>query len=153
DVTTDLAALDGSGFWAVVLPFDGPPVCARYGSVRPSPTWPGPVWHGPARSSWSTSLSEAEFRRGVGDIRDPLAAGDVYQVNLTRVMSAPLPQPAEVGFGGTTDIAALGAALAVGNPAPFSAVIRLPAQGVHVASASPERFLSRRGRIVLSSPI
>ncbi|HMS89655.1 MAG TPA: hypothetical protein PKE56_14480 [Acidimicrobiales bacterium] len=35
DVTSDLAALDGSGFWAVVLPFDGEPLCARFDHVRP----------------------------------------------------------------------------------------------------------------------
>ena len=28
DVTSDLAALDSSGFWVVVLPYDGEPVCA-----------------------------------------------------------------------------------------------------------------------------
>ncbi len=50
-------------------------------------------------------------------------------------------------------MAALGAALAVGNPAPYSAVVRLPDQGIHLASASPERFLSRDGRRVWSSPI
>src|SRR5204863_8451600 len=40
-----------------------------------------------------------------------------------------------------------------GNPAPHAAVVRLPAQGVHVASASPERFLRRDGRQVWSQPI
>jgi para-aminobenzoate synthetase component 1 len=153
DVTSDVTALDSQGFWAVVLPYDGEPVCARFGSVRPSPPWPGAPWHGPARDSWTSSLSEAEFKKGVDDIRRSIAAGDVYQVNLTRVMSAPLPSPSAVGYGGTTDVAALGAALDVGNPAPFSAVVRLPAHGVHVASASPERFLSRRGATLSSSPI
>src|SRR5690606_110249 len=62
-----------------------------------------------------------------------------------RVLSAPLPNGA--------DVAALGAALADGNPAPFSAVVRLPSHDVHVASASPERFLERDGRRVWSSPI
>ena len=28
DVTSDLDALDSRGFWAVVLPYSGPPVCA-----------------------------------------------------------------------------------------------------------------------------
>jgi para-aminobenzoate synthetase component 1 len=84
-------------------------------------------------------------------IRASIAAGDVYQVNLTRRLSAPLPSRPPSGT--TTDIAALGAALAVGNPAPFSAVVRLPAHGVHVASASPELFLRRVGRDVWSSPI
>ncbi len=87
----------------------------------------------------------ASSRAGFAPIRDAIAAGDVYQVNLTRRLSAPAPADA--------DVAALGAALAVGNPAPFSAVVRLPAQGVHVASASPERFLSIRDRRVWSSPI
>ena len=50
-------------------------------------------------------------------------------------------------------MAALGAALAAGNPAPFSAVVRLPDHGVEVASASPERFLARSGTRVWSSPI
>ena len=43
-------------------------------------------------------------------IRASIEAGDVYQVNLTRRLSAPMPA------GG--DVAALGAALAEGNPAP-----------------------------------
>jgi para-aminobenzoate synthetase component 1 len=39
DVTDDLAALDGEGFWSVVLPFEGRPVCARWGSVRSASHW------------------------------------------------------------------------------------------------------------------
>ena len=157
DVTSDLAALERAGFWAVVLPFDSPPVCARFASVRPSPLWPGPQWLGPPADAWDTSLDRVSFEHGVESIRSSIAAGDVYQVNLTRVLSAPLTDdPARHGESSTStsaDVAALGAALAAGNPAPFSAVVRLPEQGVHVASASPERFLARRGPIVWSSPI
>jgi para-aminobenzoate synthetase component 1 len=154
DVTDDLDALDGEGFWAVVLPFEGEPVCARFGRVRPARPWPGRPWLGPRSEEWTSSLDRAGFERGVRAIREAIAAGDVYQVNLTRRLSAPLPSPrAAAQRGGSTDVAALGAALAVGNPAPFSAVVRLPAHGVHVASASPERFLSRRGDRVWSSPI
>jgi len=150
DVTSDLMALDSEGFWAVVLPFEGDPTCARFATVRPATPWPGPPWLGPAVADWSTSLDRAAFTAGVAAIRDEIAAGDVYQVNLTRRLRAPLPGAVD---GTTNDIAALGAALAVGNPAPFSAVVRLPDHGVHVASASPERFLSRRGPVVSSSPI
>jgi para-aminobenzoate synthetase component 1 len=81
----------------------------------------------------------------VGRIREAIAAGDVYQVNLTRRLSAPLPPGA--------DALALGSALAVGNPAPHAAVVRLPALGVELASASPERFLRREGDVVSSSPV
>jgi para-aminobenzoate synthetase component 1 len=145
DLTDDLAALDSQGFWAVVLPFEGRPVCARFAHVRPARPWPGPPWEGPSPDQWSSSLTEEEFRAGVVAIRASIAAGDVYQVNLTRRLSAPMPR------GG--DVAALGAALAEGNPAPYSAVVRVPAAGCFVASASPERFLSRDGGIVESRPI
>jgi para-aminobenzoate synthetase component 1 len=151
DVTSDLTALDSEGFWAVVLPYSGAPVCARFAHVRPATEWPGRPWFGPARDAWRTSLDHGGFTRGVDAIREAIAAGDVYQVNLTRRLSAPLPSHPPAGT--TTDIAALGAALAVGNPAPFSAVVRLPAHGVQVASASPELFLRRDGRDVWSSPI
>jgi para-aminobenzoate synthetase component 1 len=145
EVTDDLAALESSGTWVVVLPYDGPPVCARFGRSVPARPWPGPRWIGPRRDQWVSSLDQPAFEDGVRAIRAAIAAGDVYQVNLTRRLSAPLPPDA--------DVAALGAALATGNPAPFSAVVRLPGQGVHVASASPERFLARDGAVVTSSPI
>ena len=131
--------------WAVVVTFEGDAICARFDSVRAARPWPGPAWVGPATSSWETSLDAAAFMTGVSHIRDGIARGDVYQVNLCRVLSAPLPTGA--------DIAALGARLAQGNPAPYSAVVRLPDYGIHVASASPERFLARRNRLVESRPI
>jgi para-aminobenzoate synthetase component 1 len=145
DVTSDLTALDSSGLWAVVLPFDGTPVCARFGRARPAVPWPGRPWVGPDLDEWQTSLDRAAFSRGVVAIRDAIATGDVYQVNLTRRLSATLPPHA--------DVAALGAALAEGNPAPYSAVVQLPGHDIHVASASPELFLRRAGDVVVSSPI
>ena len=146
DVTDDLTALDADaeGWWAVVLPFEGRPVCARFRRVRPARPWRGRPWPG-VQTEWTTSLDQAAFEDGVRTIRASIAAGDVYQVNLTRRLSTRLPPNA--------DVAALGAALAEGNPAPFSAVVRLPAHGIAVASASPERFLSRDGDRVWSSPI
>lgn len=145
DVTSDLAALDGSGFWAVVLPFAGPAICARFAHSRPATPWAGRPWAGVAPSAWRTSLDRNAFCARVDAIRSSIGRGDVYQVNLTRLLTAPLPEEAEV--------VALGAALDHGNPAPFSAVVCLPDHGVHVASASPERFLERDGDRVWSSPI
>ena len=111
----------------------------------PARPWPGRPWVGPDPSSWTTSLDRPAFEAGVDTIRAAIGEGRVYQVNLTRRLSAPLPADAE--------IPALGAALASGNPAPYSAVVHLPEHGIAVASASPERFLTRRGRHVWSSPI
>jgi para-aminobenzoate synthetase component 1 len=48
---------------------------------------------------------------------------------------------------------ALGNHLASSNPAPFSAIVELPAFGIRVASASPELFLARDGSRVRSAPI
>jgi para-aminobenzoate synthetase component 1 len=146
DVTRDASALDaGRGVWAVVAGFEGDVVCARFDDARPATPWPGEPWRGPSRDAWTSSLDEAAFKKGVDTIREAIARGDVYQVNLCRVLSAPIDAGA--------DVAALGAALAEGNPAPFSAVVRLPDQDVHVASASPERFLRRDADVVMSQPI
>jgi para-aminobenzoate synthetase component 1 len=145
DLTDDLGALDSTGTWAVVVPFAGPPVCARFERARPARPWPGPPWEGPDPGAWTSSLDRDAYEAGVRAIRAAIGRGDVYQVNLCRVLSAPLPPGA--------DVAALGAALAEGNPAPYAAVVRIPSAGVHVASASPERFLRRDGDLVESRPI
>ncbi|MFE1544892.1 chorismate-binding protein [Streptomyces microflavus] len=149
DVTHDPAALDSSGFWAVCADFEGRTVCARFSSVRreevPAPV-PG-AWRGPAAGQWATSLDREAYTAGVRRIRAYIAAGEVYQANLCRVLSAPLPDP------GRADVDALTALLARGNPAPYAGTIRLPEHGVEVATASPELFLRRDGRIVESGPI
>ncbi|WP_406108136.1 chorismate-binding protein [Streptomyces sp. NBC_01003] len=147
DVTSDPEALDSSGFWAVSADFEGRLVCARFDSVREEPV-PAPVpgaWQGPAAGDWTSSLDRAAYTEGVRRIRTHIAAGEVYQANLCRVLSAPLPPDA--------DVDALTALLARGNPAPYAGTIRLPEHGVEIATASPELFLSRTGRSVGSGPI
>lgn len=147
DVTSDPAALDSSGFWAVAADFGGDLVCARFGRVREEPV-PLPVpgrWHGPAAGDWTTSLDRAAYTAGVRRIREHIATGEVYQANLCRVLSAPLAPDA--------DLDALTALLARGNPAPYAGTIRLPEHGVEIATASPELFLRRHGNAVESGPI
>jgi para-aminobenzoate synthetase component I len=144
DLTNDLAALDSTGFWAVVITYEGEVRCARFGTVREAPL-PYVPWEGPPRGAWVTSLDEAAYVSRVETIRSAIAEGTVYQANLCRVLSASLPGRPESGLLG------LGHALARGNPAPYAAVMRLP--GLHVASASPELYLSRDGDIVESRPI
>jgi para-aminobenzoate synthetase component I len=147
DVTSDPAALDRGGFWAVVGTFEGKFTCARFDTVRPAPPPPpAALWRGPRPDAWRSSLDEAGYRSAVAEVRERIAAGDVYQANVCRVLSAPLPDPA-------ADIAGLGALLARDNPAPYAGVVRLPAHDVHVATASPELFLRRDGRTVTSGPI
>jgi para-aminobenzoate synthetase component 1 len=150
DVTADPGALDSAGFWAVAVDFEGRTVCARFGDVRPAPAADPRAWHGPAPETWTSSLDRDAYQAGVRAVRDRIATGAVYQVNLCRVLSAPLDPD------GPHDIDALGAALAHGNPAPYAGTIRLPAHGVEIATASPELFLrrgGRAGRTVESGPI
>jgi para-aminobenzoate synthetase component 1 len=141
DVTSDTAALDSGGFWTVVITYEGKVTCARFATVREA-ALPYAPWEGPPRDAWSTSLDEAAYVAGVERIRSAIADGNVYQANLCRILSAPLPR---------ADLLGLGNALARGNPAPYAAVIRLP--GLQIASASPELYLSRDGDIVESRPI
>jgi para-aminobenzoate synthetase component 1 len=109
---------------------------------------PAPVpgqWQGPTPGDWTSSLDHAAYTAGVRRIRAHIAAGEVYQANLCRVLSAPLAPDA--------DIDALTALLARGNPAPYAGTIRLPRHGVEIATASPELFLRRTGPVIESGPI
>ncbi|MGN9842779.1 chorismate-binding protein [Nonomuraea sp. H19] len=144
DVTSDLAALDGEGWWAVVVDYEGKVTCARFDRVR---RWPLPApaapWRGPRPDQWVSSLDRAAYERGVQAIRAYIEQGEVYQANLCRILTAPVPAGA--------DPLALAARLAAGNPAPYAGVIQVP--GLSVVSASPELYLSRDGDVVESRPI
>jgi para-aminobenzoate synthetase component 1 len=147
-------ALDKGGWWAVVAEFEGPVRAFRFADVRSTPlpaVRPHAVgknagqsrWRGPDEAAWSSSMSRVEYERGVATIRERIRDGDVYQVNLCRVLQAPL------AAGG--DPFGLAAVLARGNPAPYAGVVDLGDEWV--VSASPELFLERAGDVLCSSPI
>jgi para-aminobenzoate synthetase component 1 len=146
EVTDDLGALDRGGRWAVVLPYDGPPVCARFAHwERGEATDVAGPWWGPERSTWTTSADRGAYVAAVEEVRHRIAAGDVYQANVCRVLSAPIP------YADRADVGGLHVLLRVGNPAPYGGFVRLP--GLAVVSASPELFLSRSGDRLVSGPI
>lgn len=151
-MTSDVSALDGTGRWAVAIPYDGEPVCARFGtwSTSDADARVG-SWRGPSVDTWRSSMGEAAYVSAVEEIRDAIAAGSVYQANLCRVVSASMPA------GGSDDVAALWELLAAGNPSPYGGFLRLPDHGVAIASASPELFVSAEpteaGTVVRSGPI
>jgi len=90
--------------------------------------------------SWESTWADGDYLAAVEDVRSAIARGDVYQVNLVRHMSAP--------FAG--DPGALADALAPLRPL-HGAV--LAGEGWTIVSASPERFLFRRGRLLRTCPI
>jgi len=101
---------------------------------------PMPPWQSPA------AIEEDEPRRyvdGVAQVLDYLAAGDVFQANLSRGWHAHFDAPLEP--------AALLQRLRGNNPAPFAGIFRLDAGSV--VSASPERLVSVQGRTVETRPI
>lgn len=153
--TADLLADPGAlrrGWWAVAATFEGAVTGYRFARVRPAPLpaadgpWPG------TRGPWRSSLGRDAYCRGVATIRERIAAGDVYQVNLCRVLSADLP-PTSIYDGphGSARPLALARVLAAGNPARYQGV--LITGGEWIVTASPELFLSRDGDLVTSSPI
>ena len=85
---------------------------------------PSPVARAP-----ESNVSRAEYEAGVSRIREYIAAGDVYQVNLSHRFHAP--------FRGSP--LALYRRLRARNPAPFGAYLAF-AETV-ITSISPERFL------------
>jgi para-aminobenzoate synthetase component 1 len=154
EIVDDVESLDRGGFWAVVVTFEGEVRCVRFGRVivaqvtdahatngqpKPPPAWAALT--GP----WSSSLDETAYRAGVSQIRDRIAAGEVYQVNLCRVMSHRLADDA--------DLADLEPLVAQGNPAPYAGRVHIPEAGLDVLSASPEAFLTRRAGRIESRPI
>jgi para-aminobenzoate synthetase component 1 len=168
EVSADPADLERGGWWAVVATFEGELSLWRFDRVRPAPmpvsrpsvahpdtsaslgtsASPG-GWRGVPVGEWTTSLDRSGYLAGVTKIRRRIREGEVYQVNLCRVMSAPASPDA--------DPWALAALLAHGNPAPYAGVIDVPdlpgMPGARVVSASPELFLSREGDVVRSGPI
>lgn len=84
----------------------------------------------------------AAFIAGVATIRAHIAAGDVFQVNLSRAMRADLAQ---------AHACALYRRLRQSNPAPFAGLIQRP-EGA-VLSSSPERLIEVADRVASTRPI
>ncbi len=94
-------------------------------------------------SAAERSLSSHEWTRDVEAIRDGIARGDVYQVNLSR----------RTRFPGRVDPFALARALDADNPVPYA--LALDGDGWAVVSNSPELFLDvdLAARRVVTKPI
>ena len=149
EITDDVECLDRGGFWVVVLAFEGQVRCVRFAEVtdaqatdsRPSQA---AAWT-PLTGPWSSSMNQTAYQAGVSQIRDRIAAGEVYQVSLCRVLSHQLAED--------VDLAGLGALVADGNPAPYAGQVHVPEAELEVLSASPEAFLIRHGGTIESRPI
>lgn len=108
--------------------------------VLPSTEWPNSF--APWRASPATSsLTPEEYAGAVLRIHEYIRAGDIYQVNLTRTLTADFTGSPGALFSRMREI----------SPAPFSAFLSCP--GRHILSASPELFLRIDGLEIETRPI
>ena len=146
-------ALTTPGWWALVGEFEGRVDAWRFAHVQDDAgRAPGP-WHGPARDTWRSSLDRDAYLAAVRRVREHVREGVVYQANLCRVLSAPLPRT----DGREPDARALAGRLLAGNPAPYAGGVHVPGgldvPPAWVVTASPELFLRVQDGVVTSGPI
>ncbi len=108
---------------------------------QPAPGWRRPELQETALLAARAAVPRGDYLARVERALGYIAAGDIYQVNLSHRIEVPFED----------DPIGLFAALARHNPAPFAAY--LDASPLRIVSASPERFLSVDGRRVVSGPI
>jgi para-aminobenzoate synthetase component 1 len=139
EISNDPASLNKPGFWAVVNTFEGKWICARFENVVNAPL-PQSTWQ-PVADQWRSSLNQDQYESNVEIIKEKIAQGEIYQVNLCRVLTTQCDQPL-LGLAGRLQEA---------NPAPYASYLKLP--NLEIASASPELFLDRSGKRIKSTPI
>jgi len=139
EISNDPASLNKPGFWAVVNTFEGKWICARFANVIDAPLAQS-AWQ-PVTGQWHSSLNQDQYEANVKLIKEKIAQGEIYQVNLCRVLTADCDQ----------SLLGLAGRLQQANPAPFASYLKLP--NLEIASASPELFLERFGKRIKSTPI
>lgn len=129
--------------WFIVLADDEQKARHEYEKLRALPLSAPPAYDSSAAPQWSPRETADQYCAKVQRVIDYIHAGDIFQANLSQQFTAPLPP----GF----DSFAHYCRLRTVNPAPFAAYMN--GGRVRISSASPERFLSLRGRDVDTRPI
>ncbi len=87
------------------------------------------------------NLSKSTYLEAVASVRDYIRRGDIYQVNFTQQLKAPLSVPPYDVYRKLRTV----------NPAPFAAYFNLG--DAHIVSSSPERFIQIQNGVVETRPI
>lgn len=144
EISSDLNSLRKPGFWVVLASFEGNWRLARFAKVEQRKLPKGESsWNAISDGSWQSTLDKGDYCSYVERIREKIAAGEVYQVNACRVLSADNKS--------NLSLLPLAEKILKENPAEFAAYLNLG--DIQVASASPERFISLKDGVVISSPI
>jgi para-aminobenzoate synthetase component 1 len=88
-----------------------------------------------------SNFTPEEYIKAVDRVREYIAAGDVFQVNLSQRFESDLSYPPYELYKRLRRV----------NPAPFASYLNF--QGVTIVSASPERFLKVQGDLVETRPV
>ncbi|MFK8056537.1 MAG: anthranilate synthase component I family protein [Saprospiraceae bacterium] len=100
-------------------------------------------------SSSESDIKQEAYQRQVEDIRQRILAGDFFQANLTRMLTADLGTVKRAQLSGFAE------RFLTQSRAPFGAILNFP--NATVISASPERFFrienSTEGRRIFAEPI
>jgi para-aminobenzoate synthetase component 1 len=142
EISDDPEVLDDGRFWAVVITFEGAKTFARFENIIEAP-FPETLGKG-FTTTWKSSSTKSGYIEYVDEIRSLISNGTVYQVNACYELVNSSSEP-------DSSLADIFTRLLKGNPAPFAQYLKIP--NLEIASASPERFLSRRGDFILTSPI
>ena len=142
EISNDPDVLSDGRFWAVVATFEGELQFARFRKVREQP-FPESTWKRLERP-WKSTMEEIDYISYIHAIRESISAGGVYQVNACRELQHFMGDKPQSLRGLFSEILRA-------NPAPFATYLKTPT--IEIASASPERFLSRSGTQLMTSPI
>ena len=143
-IVTDLSKFNpGNGFWAIVTTFEGEFIAIEFEDVSDS-EFPFEDWQ-PISQDWKSSISQRDYCEKVEQVKDEISKGEVYQVNLCRVLETNC----------SNSLAGLFSGIQSKNPAPQAAFLRVEVNGqlLEIASASPELFIARVGNKIKCSPI
>jgi anthranilate/para-aminobenzoate synthase component I len=88
-----------------------------------------------------SNLTRRDYVARVLSLKEHIAAGDIYQANLSQRFSVPWPRSGLSLYG----------RLRSANPAPFSGYLRVG--GLEIVSASPERLVTAEGDRLSTRPI
>ena len=144
EISDDLNSLRKPGFWVVFGSFEGNWRLARFARVEQSNLPKSELsWNSISNEDWQSTLDKSAYCSYVERIREKIVAGEVYQVNACRVLSAKNES--------NPSLLPLAEKILEENPAEFAAYLSFG--DIQVASASPERFISLKDGVAISSPI
>lgn len=144
----DPADLSSESHWAVLAGFEGEFRAVQFANCQP--ITPLPIEKFDPVKNWQSSLDQLGYEARVRLIQEAIRAGEVYQVNLCRIISAQLAT--------RPNALALWQRIIAKHQTKYASFIdlkpgELDEAGIWFVSASPELYLQRTGTELKSAPI